>query len=115
MASPLRIVFAGAEEAEPLMRRALSIDEASYGEEPPDVATRLKTLLHCFGRRTVWRKRSHYRGAMSKSSFHLEKRQGMNIRICRLRWVTTFCCYKKMGMTEQEAIEKIQSKLQSLS
>ena len=31
-------------EAEPLMRRALSIDEASYGTETPNVATRLNNL-----------------------------------------------------------------------
>jgi hypothetical protein len=31
-------------EAEPLMRRALAIDEASYGENHPNVATRLNNL-----------------------------------------------------------------------
>jgi tetratricopeptide (TPR) repeat protein len=31
-------------EAEPLMRRALSIDEASYGPDHPSVATRLNNL-----------------------------------------------------------------------
>jgi hypothetical protein len=31
-------------EAEPLMRRALSIDEKSYGPEHPDVAIRLNNL-----------------------------------------------------------------------
>ena len=31
-------------EAEPLMRRALAIDEASYGAEHPDVAIRLNNL-----------------------------------------------------------------------
>ena len=32
------------EEAEPLMRRALNIDEQSYGENHPDVATCLNNL-----------------------------------------------------------------------
>ena len=32
------------QEAEPLMRRALAIDEASYGAERPDVAIRLNNL-----------------------------------------------------------------------
>ena len=31
-------------EAEPLMRRALAIDEASYGQDHPDVATDLNNL-----------------------------------------------------------------------
>jgi len=32
-------------EAEPLMRRALAIDEASYGPDHPDVATALNNLV----------------------------------------------------------------------
>ena len=41
------------EEAEPLMRRALEIDEAAFGEQHPRVATclnNLATLLHGTGR-----------------------------------------------------------------
>ncbi len=33
-------------EAEPLMRRALAIDEASYGDSHPDVARDLNNLAH---------------------------------------------------------------------
>ena len=33
-------------EAEPLMRRALAIDEKSYGPEHPNVATHLNNLAH---------------------------------------------------------------------
>jgi hypothetical protein len=34
-------------EAEPLMRRALEIDEKSYGPDHPNVAIRLNNLAHC--------------------------------------------------------------------
>ena len=33
-------------DAEPLMRRALAIDEAAYGNEHPEVATYLNNLAH---------------------------------------------------------------------
>ena len=43
-------------EAEPLMRRALAIDETSYGPEHPAVAIRLNNLARCFRTRTGWRR-----------------------------------------------------------
>ncbi len=45
-------------QAEPLLRRALSIDEASYGPEHPNVARHLNNLACCFRRRTVWGRQS---------------------------------------------------------
>ena len=39
-------------EAEPLMRRALAIDEKSYGPDHPKVAIRLNNLAELLGRRT---------------------------------------------------------------
>ena len=37
-------------EAEPLMRRALAIDEKSYGPDHPEVAIRLNNLAHLLQR-----------------------------------------------------------------
>jgi tetratricopeptide (TPR) repeat protein len=44
-------------EAEPLMRRALEIDEKSYGSDHP-VLPASTTLRNCFKPRTVWRRPS---------------------------------------------------------
>jgi hypothetical protein len=41
-------------EAEPLMRRALAIDEASYGAEHPEVAIRLNNLALLLRPPTAW-------------------------------------------------------------
>ena len=41
-------------QAEPLYRRALAIDEASYGPDHPNVAIDLNNLAHCCRPRTGW-------------------------------------------------------------
>ena len=45
-------------EAEPLMRRALAIDEKSYGPEHPNVAIASTTSRNCCRPRTGWRRPS---------------------------------------------------------
>ena len=45
-------------EAEPLMRRALAIDEKSFGPDHPDVAIGLNNLASCFRPRTGFPKPS---------------------------------------------------------
>ena len=45
-------------QAEPLMRRALAIDEKSFGPDHPNVATASTTWRSCCRPRTGWRRRS---------------------------------------------------------
>ena len=45
-------------EAEPLMRRALAIDEKSFGPDHPDVAPTSTIWPRCCGTRIGWRRRS---------------------------------------------------------
>ena len=53
-------------EAEPLFRRALAIDEQSYGPDHPDVASDLNNLAGCSRPRTAWRRPSRsYRRALA--------------------------------------------------
>ena len=46
------------QQAEPLYRRALAIDEASFGPDHPEVATDLNNLARCSRPPTGWPRRS---------------------------------------------------------
>ena len=98
-------------EAEPLMRRALSIDEQSYGPEHPMVAIRLNNLaalLQATNRLSEaeplsWRMVSIFVG-FGKATGH--EHPHMQAALQNYIGILT-----QMGMSEQEAISKIQAKM----
>jgi tetratricopeptide (TPR) repeat protein len=98
-------------EAEPLMRRALAIDEQSYGPDHPDVAidlNNLAALLQATNRLSEaeplsWRMVSIFVG-FGKSTGH--EHPHMQAVLQNYIGILT-----QMGMSEQEAISKIQAKM----
>jgi hypothetical protein len=98
-------------EAEPLMRRALAIDEHSYGPDHPDVAidlNNLAQLLQATNRLSEaeplsWRMVSIFVG-FGKATGH--EHPHMQAALQNYIGILT-----QMGMSEQEAISKIQAKM----
>ncbi|MFN6139780.1 MAG: tetratricopeptide repeat protein, partial [Planctomycetota bacterium] len=98
-------------EAEPLMRRALAIDEQSYGPDHPDVArdlNNLAQLLKATNRLSEaeplsWRMVSIFVG-FGKATGHEHPQMQAALQ-------NYFGILTDMGMSEQEAISKIQAKM----
>ena len=98
-------------EAEPLMRRALAIDEQSYGPDHPKVAIRLNNLaqlLQATNRLSEaeplsWRMVSIFVG-FGKATGH----EHPHMQAVLQNYIGTLT---EMGMSEQEAISKIQAKM----
>ena len=98
-------------EAEPLMRQALAIDEQSYGPEHPNVArdlNNLALLLEATNRLSEaeplsWRSVSIFLG-FGKATGH----EHPYMQAVLLNYIGILT---QMGMSEQEAISKIQAKM----
>jgi tetratricopeptide (TPR) repeat protein len=98
-------------EAEPLMRQALAIDEQSYGPDHPDVArdlNNLAQLLKATNRLSEaeplsWRMVSIFVG-FGKATGHEHPHMQAALQ-------NYFSILTDMGMSEQEAISKIQAKM----
>jgi len=98
-------------EAEPLMARVVTIFENSYGKEHPDVATALNNLAHLLqatnrldeAEPLSWRMVSIFVG-FGKATGHEHPHMQVALQ-------NYFSILTDMGMSEQEAISKIQAKM----
>jgi tetratricopeptide (TPR) repeat protein len=98
-------------EAEPLMRRALAIDEQSYGPDHPKVAIRLNNLA------ALLQATNRLSEAEPLSWRHVDifisfgKATGHEHPHMQAALQNYFSILTQMGMSEQEAISKIQAKM----
>ncbi|MBX3419832.1 MAG: tetratricopeptide repeat protein [Pirellulaceae bacterium] len=96
-------------EAEPLMRRALAIDEQSYGADHPSVARDLNNLAQLL---KATNRLSEAEPLMARSFIVFFRSLGFehpNTQTVRNNYISLLI---DMGLSEAEAIAKIQAKLQ---
>jgi hypothetical protein len=99
--NPLVVVV---DDAEPLYRRAIEIDEKILGKEHPDVATRYNNLAYCFRTRQSMPRPSRSIGARSKSVKRLSARSIPTSRHGTTIW--PYCFRTRAGMTKPSRVGK---------
>ena len=82
-------------EAEPLYRRALAIDEKSFGPEHPDVARDLNNLAALLAPPTGWLRPSRFTGKCCESSLSLGIARDTSIHTFAQPSITTPTCFQR--------------------